>query len=131
MAGTGHADDGMRGGESDEEHRRDTKNHQQQIAQAQVAAVLALRTYEVAHRGKLDVRARAPAHEVDEQRHGGRGAGEQPEWREKSHYGASWRAENARLSGTPNGASVITGSYDAPYDVSDRRHSASASRTVA
>ena len=105
----------MRGGERDEQHRRHAQQHQEQVAQAEIATVLALRAHEVAHRGKLDARARAATHEMDEQRHGGRGAREQPERSEKAHYGASCRAENARRSGTPNGASVITGSYDAPY----------------
>ena len=129
VAAPGHADDRMRRRERDEQHRSHAQEHEQQIAQPQVAAVLALRAHEIAHRGKLDARARAAPHQMDEQRHRGGGAREKPERCEKAHYasssrailvrrsgvrvdahprgrrhGASCRAENARRSGTPNGA---------------------------
>ena len=114
-----HADDRTRGRERDEEHRRDAQQHEQQIAQPQIAAVLALGAHEVARRGKLDARADAAA-----QRWMSSGtaaaaraarASENIERREEAHGGAAvrhgaWRAANARRSGTPNGASVITSS---------------------
>jgi hypothetical protein len=105
----------MCGGERDEHDGDDTEQHEEQIAKPQVARVLALGPHEVAHGGKLDPHPRATAHEMYEQRHRGSGAGEQPEWREEAHrYGASCRAEKARRSATPKGASVMTGSYEAP-----------------
>ena len=62
---------------------------------------------EIARRGKVDARADSPPQQVDEQRHGDRGAEREVERCEKTH-GSCWRTANARRSGTPNGASVET-----------------------
>ena len=98
---------GPRRGERDGEHREHAQEHQQQISDAQRAAVLLLGAKQVARRGEVDARADAAPHQMDEERHRDRGAEREVQWREKAH-GSCWRAANARRSGTPKGASVET-----------------------
>ena len=96
-----------RRGERDEQHGGHTRHHEQQVAQAQRAAVLALGAGQVAGGGKFHARPDPPSQQVQQQRHRGRHAeGEEP-GREKAH-GRCCRAANALRSGTPKGASVDT-----------------------
>jgi len=92
----------------DADDRGDAQEHQQQIAQLQIPAVLALRARQIAHRGKLHARPGAAAEEVNEQRDRGGCRRDQPERCEKLDHGILWRVANTRRSGTPNGASVTT-----------------------
>ncbi len=102
-----HRATGRAAASGDRQDRQHAEQHQDEISKAQRAAVLSLGAREIARRGELDARARAPPHQMDEQRHGDAQTKQQIQRREEAH-GSCWRAAKARRSGTPKGASVDT-----------------------
>jgi hypothetical protein len=91
------------GDEQDDEH---PQQHQQKISEPERPTVLSFGASEISRSWELDTRADAPPEEVQEEWDRGGARKGEPEWREKAH-GSSWRAANARLSGTPKGESVV------------------------
>ena len=91
-------EEGTRRSEGEREDDQHPQHHEQQIADAQRAAVLRFGAQEIARGGKVDARGDVPPQQVQQQRHADRGAEHEPERREKAHVRRS-RAPNASRSG--------------------------------
>jgi hypothetical protein len=62
----GQPRNGPRGSGSQDEDRRHTEQHEQQISHAELATVLALGAREIAHGREVDARPDAAPHEMEE-----------------------------------------------------------------
>jgi hypothetical protein len=88
------ARDRPRRGQRDEEDGDHAQQHEQEVPEAQRAAVLSLGACEITGGGELDTRPDATAQQVKQQRNE-RGTREgEPQWREEAH-GSCCRAANA------------------------------------
>jgi hypothetical protein len=99
--------DWTRGCKCDEEDGGNPQQHEQEVANTKLPAVLLFGAGKVPRGGKLDPLPHAPAKKMNEKRHERRGSERQKCRRQKIHGNFS-RAANARRSGTANGESVST-----------------------
>jgi hypothetical protein len=76
---------GARGRQGDEEQGEHAEEHDEQVSQPELPAVLLLGAGEVARRRKLHPQADASAQQVDEERDGGRPGEGEPEGSEEGH----------------------------------------------